>query len=274
MTRNLRTRRGFGFTLVELLVVVSVIAILSTLLLPMLVSAPVQARQVSCINNVKQLCVALMQYSNTYEGYLTSPAHRNDLTTKEQMNDAAYFVPGTVDGQEYKTWREKLSYQIGGETKVFICPAATLDRGATAATAHYGLNAYIAMWTNPERLFSNTDDTGTFKAIHVDALTDASRTFLIGENRDSHWVVKPKKANLDTDFAAVTEGQAGPGEVAGRHFRVTVGGRNERKCCWVFVDGHADAMAPTYSEFEPGKHPYQCFFWVLKDMDGNRQTEN
>lgn len=59
-----------GFTLVELLVVISIVAVLAALLLPSLRSARDRARQVSCLNNMKQIGLMITMYVDDSGGYL------------------------------------------------------------------------------------------------------------------------------------------------------------------------------------------------------------
>ena len=56
-----------GFTLIELLVVIAIIAILAAILFPVFAKAREKARQTSCLNNQRQICLAATMYCQDHD---------------------------------------------------------------------------------------------------------------------------------------------------------------------------------------------------------------
>lgn len=79
MTRSRETplqAKPAGFTLVELLVVISIISVLAALLLPALAAAKEKARTINCSSNLRQIGLAFHLYANDNQDYLV-PAEYN-----------------------------------------------------------------------------------------------------------------------------------------------------------------------------------------------------
>ena len=129
-----------GFTLIELLVVIAIIAILAAILFPVFAKAREKARQTSCLNNLKQIGTAFMQYVQDYDERM--PPRCLNITQTDTTAPGTLFITaynGSTTGY-LMSWMD-LIYPYVKNRQVFVCPSATL-REANAPS--YGYNRRVS----------------------------------------------------------------------------------------------------------------------------------
>ena len=217
-----------GFTLIELLVVIAIIAILAAILFPVFARARESARRASCLSNLKQIGLGIMQYTQDYD-------ERYPLSIRGTWGNTATYVkvsdpslPGshfkTNDGSggthydNWFTWMDMVQPYIKS-WQVFVCPSAT----NTAITPSYGYNYYLRSYS-----------------VALSEIASPSLTALSMDNNDQY---------MFTDMSCASAGAWLVDTTATRHLWVAphLEGSN-----FIFFDGHAKWLAHNNGAFTSG----------------------
>jgi prepilin-type N-terminal cleavage/methylation domain-containing protein/prepilin-type processing-associated H-X9-DG protein len=161
-TRNKSVR---GFTLVELLVVIGIIAVLVGLLLPSLNRARESARRTQCLSNLRQISMAFFMYTNENKGWFPAPAV---FGSSVGWNGNGAIPPNTQMSptwvgwsEDWIVWRNKqpddplegsiIKYMNNPDPSVMRCPSddptsRTLQNAGAGGpyVYSYAMNSYLS----------------------------------------------------------------------------------------------------------------------------------
>lgn len=155
-----KPQRG-GFTLIELLVVISIIAVLAALILPGVQNAREAARRIQCMNNMRNIGLAVINYSTNNNGSIPPLAGGVDYFTGDSATPKAPapwtvhllpFLDNTPLYEELVSSGRNAGNHATQTLKVYICPNDPTSNSGGAFS--YAANAgYI-----PGSSFNGTTD--------------------------------------------------------------------------------------------------------------------
>ena len=223
-------RKSRGFTLIELLVVIAIIAILAAILFPVFAKAREKARQISCISNMKQIGLGILQYTEDFD--------------EQMVPKGGPYPAGTYTA--VVAWSALVQPYIkngGGTTSValkgnvFSCPDNPNTTTAYANIAGpYQFSSDYTCNFNTAYGTTGTGD-GTFgdynTAVSLAAITSPASTIdLLENNRDaSDW--ETNIINTNTTTGAPSPANAG-------FYAGHTGLGN-----FLFADGHVKSLRPS-----------------------------
>lgn len=141
-------KRIKGFTLIELLVVIAIIAILAAILFPAFARARENARKASCLSNLKQIGLGVMQYTQDY-----------DEKFPMGYNWGASTDPNSWNGQIQPYVKSK---------QIFVCPSDTNWQQSNNGNS-YG--ADFSCWYNNHVWDPTGNDGTTLATAHASLVT-------------------------------------------------------------------------------------------------------
>ena len=146
--RSSHGRRATGFTLVELLVVIGIIAVLIAILMPSLQRVRMHAISTQCMSNLRSIGQMAQLYAAENKGFL--PPAQIDVIEGITGGGNIAGGPGNPAWPSHQL-KQHLFRMLSGGTAVFYCPANDLWEGETATTTTPGTPPLVLQQHDPAR---------------------------------------------------------------------------------------------------------------------------
>ncbi len=227
-----------GFSLVELLVVIGVIAVLIGILLPTLLKARKQANTVACLSNLRQLAQASLMFAREHDGYLPNYSFNRCAITA--VNGTPLSEADWGFRSPYWNWDYVLSQQLQS-TGPFRCPTDDREglRGLSTPNSDddiadsYRMNASN---TQRRRLHSSIANSDSYQAMTLASLEKPGEAILFADGTTGD-ATNPAAYHASTWDSA-------PGAGIAENYRKNIAwDRHRGSANYVFADGHADTLS-------------------------------
>jgi prepilin-type N-terminal cleavage/methylation domain-containing protein/prepilin-type processing-associated H-X9-DG protein len=133
-----------AFTLIELLVVIAIIAVLIALLLPAVQAAREAARRSSCVNNLKQLGLALQGYHDVVGSFpAAKPGHVTNTADLNYMSGFVSILPFMEQSSMYNAWNLTVMFDPQA-SQVFLL-ALNLPGSSASGPQYVAMNTSVSV---------------------------------------------------------------------------------------------------------------------------------
>jgi len=230
-----------GFTLIELLVVIAIISILAAILFPVFARARENARRTTCLSNLKQVGLGLMQYTQDFDERLP-PAYIS-------YPENSYTYPNGSVGST-ATWYDML-YPYVKSLQLFNCPSAsqelTYSGGHRVRKFPYSYNYRRPIDT--QTACDNTYNCGVSLGMpnaagaNLASVEDVSGTIFVVEGSLALTQFLPGRMPSEADIHATGECLTTQNGTVGNWYTAEcLRARHLDTMGTLFVDGHVKAM--------------------------------
>jgi len=132
-----------AFTLIELLVVIAIISILAAILFPVFARARESARRTSCLSNLKQIGLGVMQYTQDYDEHYPMMTYSPSVTRTDKSYPSGNFISKNSGSEQGHiiTWMD-MTFPYTKSVQIFVCPSARAAGQETSPS--YGYSSAIS----------------------------------------------------------------------------------------------------------------------------------